>query len=167
MSKQVRLPMCVWSIVRIRAKLKRVTRRLKTSDRPPCQPGDTLVLTCTWGVDWVMDKMPPRAMIDPAWFWSLWSDKRPATQGRTRQARFVPKVLYRRFPHTPCLSVRSERLHDITEDDAQLEGCSNIQGDTARQEYQRVWDTLQPGHPWATNPEVWRIEFAPVKGVSC
>jgi len=157
--REIRLPMCAWSVSRCRAGRKTVTRRLKNSDRPPCHPGDTLVLTCVWGVDWVMDKMPPRDMIDPAWFWSLWSDKRPATKGRTRQARFVPRVLYRRFPQVKCLSVKAIRLQDISHEDALREGAGSIP------EYMSVWDSLHRNQGWTVNPQVWRIEFEPVKGL--
>jgi len=161
--REVRLSMCGWSVERIRAGRKTLTRRLKTSDRPPCKAGDTLVLTCRWAVHAKYDKMPPRDVVTTDALWTEWVGGRMVTWclGRFRPARFVPRHLYWGFPRTKCLSMRAIRLQDISHEDALREGAGSIP------EYMSVWDSLHRNRSWAVNPEVWRIEFAPVKGAPC
>ncbi len=78
------------------------------------------------------------------------------------------------------LSVRVERVQEISEDDAELEGvdmhdtigwdgevkqvysCGDIIGDTAWNVFASLWDSIndkKPGHAWADNPWVWVVEF--------
>lgn len=49
---------------------------------------------------------------------------------------------------------RVERLHDITEDDAQAEGC-----DPFRVAYKILWNSINGHGSWHLNPWVWVIEF--------
>ena len=65
------------------------------------------------------------------------------------------------------LSVRPERLQDITEDDARGEGCfpivhsdGAVDCGTRKSTFATLWDSINgKNHPWASNPWVWRIEF--------
>ena len=72
------------------------------------------------------------------------------------------------------VSVRVERLQDITEDDCLREGIGNAIGGcyfnyggirpmpTARESYRTLWDSLNAERaPWSSNPCVWRIETKP------
>jgi hypothetical protein len=75
-------------------------------------------------------------------------------------------------------SIRVERLHDITEEDAKAEGCDAV-GDWSaappgedglgfvaplryRAGFRVLWDSIsgrRPGCSWADNPWVWRVQF--------
>lgn len=71
------------------------------------------------------------------------------------------------------ISVRPERLQEITEEDAIAEGVERL-GDqyveyfrkepyttySARIAFESLWDSINAKkHPWESNPWVWRIEF--------
>lgn len=60
--------------------------------------------------------------------------------------------------------VRVERLQDITEEQAEKEGCTAHGGNLALDEFEEVWHrTLKPTdlalYGWEANPWVWVIEF--------
>lgn len=60
--------------------------------------------------------------------------------------------------------VRVERLQDITEEQAEKEGCTAHGGNLALDEFEEVWHrTLKPAdrdlYGWAANPWVWVISF--------
>jgi hypothetical protein len=72
------------------------------------------------------------------------------------------------------VSVRVERLQDITEEDAKAEGvihddCSTVlwknytnkmsSYDTARSSYASLWEKINGDGSWDSNPWVWVIEF--------
>jgi len=59
------------------------------------------------------------------------------------------------------VSVRVERVQDISEDDARAEGISNPLGSLALNIFPSLWDSinLKRGYGWDTNPWVWVIEF--------
>lgn len=76
------------------------------------------------------------------------------------------------------VNVRVERLHDISEDDAQAEGVDLIHSigafedymnDTntyteARQSFASLWESINGVGSWDDNPWVWVIEFKRVEG---
>jgi hypothetical protein len=69
--------------------------------------------------------------------------------------------------------IRSERVQDITEEDAIEEGCQRVfelewcgwgrrilLTESARERFCSLWDSIQPpGRRWDDNPLVWVIEF--------
>lgn len=68
------------------------------------------------------------------------------------------------------VSVRAERLHEITEEDAKAEGVEPFkldpEGDcwtngTHRTAFEYLWNEIHGWAPnsWASNPWVWRVEF--------
>lgn len=64
------------------------------------------------------------------------------------------------------VSVRVERLQDISRGDAMAEGCpfpNMAQGDDPRQWYADLWEQINGPGTWDANPWVWVIEFKRVK----
>ena len=66
-------------------------------------------------------------------------------------------------------NIRVERLNDISEEDAVLEGCKNTvvindSGDDylgwyAKEAYQNLWESINGAGSWQANPWVWCISF--------
>lgn len=143
---------------------------------PSCNPGDILWVRETWHKD--AGRYMYRA--------NYADDERFFRNGKEVQMRWSPSI------HMPkeaariflrVKDVRMERLADITEEQAEKEGCSagyfNITcgpfGNdddpdewTAIEDFQRVWDsTIKPAdrdwYGWNANPWVWVIEFEKVE----
>ena len=61
------------------------------------------------------------------------------------------------------VSVRAERLEEISDADALLEGVES------RDAFMALWESIngeRPGCSWEDNPWVWRVEFRRVEEVS-
>lgn len=138
---------------------------------------------------WVRETWRPsqtgKGSITPAWHKADGIDG-PST--RWKPSIFMPRWACRL--ELEIISVRVQRLHDITEEDAfaegvkvpvTTEGCppgksspmfdvlSPFKGEMGtgtmfRWEYARLWDSLNAkrGFGWAVNPWVWVIEFKPI-----
>ncbi|MFP2963358.1 hypothetical protein ACLEPN_37800 [Myxococcus sp. 1LA] len=83
------------------------------------------------------------------------------------------------------VSIRAERLHDITEADAQAEGVErhptengwrNYEPEpafeavtyhaTARESFASLWRSINGPQSWDDNPWVWRVEFRRARGLN-
>ncbi len=89
---------------------------------------------------------------------------------RWRSPLFMPEWAARYF--IQITDVRPERLQEITEEDAMAEGCSLMVGVTAgggmglasaKYAYMKLWDSINPKYPWASNPWIWVYTFKKVE----
>lgn len=87
---------------------------------------------------------------------------------RWRPSIFMPRWASRIT--LEIVSVRVERLRDISERDAKAEGvcetcnCLDAVIITSTDHYRRLWDSINgKTHPWSSNPWVWVIEFRRIK----
>jgi len=85
-------------------------------------------------------------------------------------ARWRPSIHMPRWASRLSLdivSVRVERLQDISEEDARAEGCSgghdSIPGyafsATPREHFRHLWGSINGAESWDANPWVWVISF--------
>jgi hypothetical protein len=140
---------------------------------PYGQPGDRL---------WIKE---PAEIVDKEWSllgyaWSYWI--KYAADGKRKGAWAVTQKEYqtghkfgRAFPRwasrltLEIVSVRVERLQEISEEDAIAEGMEVIPIKQAtwsnRQSFQVLWEKINAkrGYGWNVNPWVWVIEFKTVQ----
>lgn len=129
--------------------------------RPPYQPGDILYVRETWGEGYEKGTYIYKA------------DDKLANLPEFKDSS---KLIYNPSIHMPkeaariwlkVTDVRVERLQEITETQAQVEGCNSglLTGPcTARGQFENLWNSTikKPDadkYGWSANPWVWVIEF--------
>lgn len=127
----------------------------------PCQSGDILYVRETWQeCEWgYLYRAWPEGLHQPGTYKGMtW---RPSIHMPKEAARIWLKVT----------DVRVERLQDISEMQAQKEGCAGefigigcALNATQIEEFAKLWDTTVESkdcalYGWAANPWVWVIEF--------
>lgn len=165
----------------------------------PYEVGDVLWVRETWAITTNINKQEdwpdrPHLILDPGdpdqvviyradGFWQ-WLDD----DGFTTERSFWKPSIF--MPYAACriwlevVSVRLERLQDISEADAVAEGVYCYAQDdptqtdyknylhkgdddwgfvTAKQSYQSLWDSINGKGAWDENPYVWVIEFKRVE----
>lgn len=178
MSKPSKPILFCGSMVRaIQAGQKTVTRRVsRWGFACPYPVGTRLWVKETWAVEKWQDKIAPRNLL---------ADGHTATQqviwykadtesipglanvlcerGRWRPSIFMPRWASRIT--LEVVSVRTERLQDITDEDAIREGVVPVPQCTARISFATLWDYLHAddGCGFSSNPYVRRVEFRRVK----
>ena len=94
--------------------------------------------------------------------WNINGTTHRETLKKWRSPLFMPRWASRIT--LEITGLRVERLQDITEEDAVIEGLPPREQtgfDTARYRYHILWDSLNAkrGYAWESNPWVWVIEF--------
>jgi len=160
------------------ADLKTVTRRLDMRWLQ-AKPGDLIWVKETWAVGRGYDGVAPRDLPGPTKSEStiklhrLADGEKPDWAGQTRVSIHMPKWVCRLW--LEVVSVRAERLQDITEEDARREGAKFHDGrgvghsgwrldetdvfPTARDAFFGIWRRLHGEASLLSNPSVARIEF--------
>lgn len=97
--------------------------------------------------------------------------------GKGYRIKWTPSIYMRRHESRltfEIVSIRVERLQEITEEDAKKEGTQEWYPDprkpngapygTNKRRFQDLWDSLNgKKYPWSSNPWVWVIEFRRIK----
>ena len=161
--------------------------------------GDLLWVRETWATSVACDDRPPSDMEKPGrgYGWPVWyaadgavntrrADPVPqggpgfTTMGKCRPSIFMPRWASRIT--LEITAVRVQRLQEISEHDAEAEGCSHdfLHSDTcsndncalcggvddcngvavsAKENYRALWERINGKGSWDANPWVWVIEF--------
>lgn len=145
---------------------------------PPCQPEDVLYVRETWGIY-------TESWIDADYFMYKADYPANATTYTHQEGNICDLPRWRPSIHMPkeaariwlkVTDVRVERLQDITEDGAKVEGAIDNRGlihspeneydriHTAREHFIGIWDnTINKSdfdiYGWDANPWVWVISF--------
>lgn len=127
-------------------------------------PGDILYVRETW--DYLEGWKIRDPAVDGAYFYRADGDLRPTSwRGNWHPSIHMPREAARIW--LKVTNVRVERLQDITEEQAQMEGCNSglLTGPcTARGQFENLWNpTIKKSdlarYGWDANPWVWVIEF--------
>lgn len=166
---------------------------------PYGETGDKLWVRETWATSIACDDRPPSDMEKPGrgYGWPVWyaadgvvntrrADPVPqggtgfTTMGKCRPSIFMPRWASRIT--LEITAVRVQRLQEISEHDAEAEGCSHdfLHSDTcsndncalcggvddcegvavsAKENYRALWERINGKGSWAANPWVWVVTF--------
>jgi len=92
---------------------------------PYGQPGDRLVLLCTWAAPKKYNKVKPSRLPKNVRIWTLFDGcDKPDWCGRSRPGRFMPRWMRSRMPRAEITDARVQRVQDISEEDAKAEGMT-------------------------------------------
>lgn len=148
---------------------------------PYGQPGDQLRFLTTWAVGEEFDSLKPSLLKHlQGRFWSYHDgDTKPDGFGRLRSGLFIPGFFRDRMPMREIVSIRVERVQDITEEDAIKEGSTfgfwhgsggdfleprdeeDEDASCFRDGFGFLWNSIHGPGAWERNDWVWRIEFKP------
>lgn len=148
---------------------------------PPCHADDVLYVRETWNYGYVdsdwKEGCPPEHWFEGLdWngkdheflrgisrFWYLADNEEPLYGLKWKPSIHMPKAAARIW--LKVKRVRVERLKDITEEDAEAEGCQAQGIMDARERFAMVWNSAygvfgkKTPENWASNPWVWVIDF--------
>ena len=113
--------------------------------------------------------VPPKKWAHESALW-YWADGNPSKGDWTRPRPSIHMPRWASRITLEIVSVRVERLQDISEADAEAEGIDFLRHTpdvdetlTAKQLYDALWESINGAGSWAENPWVWCVEFKAVK----
>ncbi len=145
---------------------------------PPAMPGDLLYVREAWARRRDENHIKPSNLRRGTVWYAADSDPPEEPSGcaggigKWRPSIHMPKWAARIWLRVA--GVRVERVRDISEPDAEAEGCEanwglvggptdpqEVDGQDARVEFADLWDSINAkrGFGWETNPLVWVVEF--------
>lgn len=129
--------------------------------------GERRCLLTTWSVPKGYDGLKPTEieynenLIRYLWHAGMGTPK-PEWAGKLRPGRFLPNHLRSFMPIFEIVTVRVERIQDITPDDCRAEGMTAGNNDVGvRYGFGQLWNSINEkrGFGWGKNPWVWAISF--------
>lgn len=140
---------------------------------PYGKPGDRLWVRETFAAPWGLDYKFPGG--ESGILYRSDNPKKFPDDGTWKPSIFMPRAASRIT--LEIVIVRVERLHDITEADAESEGAprrhdvlhesfQSAMSNVAVRNYAVLWDRINGKGSWAVNPWVWVIEFKKISGMS-
>lgn len=134
----------------------------------PCpygKPGDRLWVREGFSGPYYQSKCPPSGWSDCDAIW-YWADGSPDRGDWTKPKPSIHMPRWASRITLEIVSVRVERLQDISESDALAEGgdyrklpSNGLDPAKARTWYRGMWETINGPGSWSANPWVWVIEF--------
>lgn len=142
---------------------------------PYGQPGDRLwVREC---FSYLHDYDAHHTFKDPSDPIHHWADGNPDYGDWTKPKPSIHMPRWASRIDLEVTGVRVERVQDISNEDAQAEGCREygydhddwlyhqsgyiVMAGTPREEFQELWDSINAkrGYGWESNPWVWAVDF--------
>lgn len=126
-------------------------------------PGDHLWVRESWAANATLNKRKPVDLRgEKIYYRATYSnDSHFAWRPSIHMPRWASRITLE------VLSVRVERLQEITEADAKAEGivASSVGGElNHRGRFHDLWDSINgKRHPWSSNPWVWVVSFHRIK----
>lgn len=131
--------------------------------------GETLYCKETWGMraSWPMSFQRNHVRLGGPWNASDMAYRSDNRKGIWcwRSSMTMPEWASR--CHIRIVSVKAQRLQDISlidcqEEGIEVDGVADHDGNYMRQEYRKLWDLISPKHPWSSNPFVFVYCFKKV-----
>lgn len=141
---------------------------VKEKAKPPYQVGDILYVRETWSTqyDGIHDNNGYGIYVYKA-DGTILDNSEGISSSHWYPSIHMPKVAARIF--LKVTNVKVQRIQDITEDEAQAEGCYGVsynvtdgkENNRSREWFKILWNRLY--NNWDENPWVWVIEFERIK----
>lgn len=122
---------------------------------PYGQVGDRLWVRETWGIELAERREGAAGEVV---YRTVYRADNPSWGGKWRPSIHMPRKACRLV--LEIVSVRAERLQDITEEDAINEGMNYyLSFRNRRAAFAHKWNEIHGQGAWESNPWVWRLEF--------
>lgn len=133
--------------------------------RYPYAVGDRLWVREAFSYSWVVSDDPDRRHLMPVWYWAdgnpdsgSWSKPKPSIHMPRWASRITLEIT----------DVRAQRLQEISEDDANAEGCIHHHdpagdGQNVIEQFSYLWTSIHGPGSWDANPWVAAITFRRVE----